>query len=107
MENTSLRQSRDVRHQEDRKTMPMETKASKQTASPFTWQWIKWEMATLLFCCFFLIFTSKDKWTQVWLVPLMPILFKLAYVWRGLNDGESSQSGGPNQMEDRTIEKPE
>jgi hypothetical protein len=57
--------------------------------NPFSWPWVKWEMATLMFCCLFLIFTSKDKMAQVWLIPIIPICCKLAYVWRGLKAEES------------------
>ena len=48
-------------------------------------------MAMLVFICVFLVATSHDKLKSAFLIPVIPIAFKLVVTWRGLKRNGSTE----------------
>jgi len=62
---------------------------------PLSWEWVRWEMAMLVFICVFLAATSHDRLKSALLIPVIPVAFKLLIIWKGpkrIDSTRASQS---------------
>ena len=67
----------------------------KMKPDPLSWECVRWEMAMLVFICVFLVATSPDRLKSAFLIPVIPIAFKLIVAWRGLKRNGSTEKPQP------------
>lgn len=62
---------------------------------PLSWEWVRWEMAMLVFICVFLVATSHDKLKSALLIPVIPVAFNLLAIWKGPKRNDSTKEPQP------------